>query len=94
MKLEIGIPDYQFKAIGAIKKIEIKGFRDRHIEVIQVTMAAISDLHDRLPNVRAIPAFFGYDDLNHVLWFHPLPNSEFEIIIKDERKPVVKKEAA
>ena len=88
-----GEPAYKFEAVGEIKRIEIKGFRDRHLEVLPVSMAAMSEMIERLPNIKAIPAYYGYDDLNHVLWFHPLPKAEFEFSVKDERKPT-KKEAA
>jgi hypothetical protein len=86
MKFERGKPDYPFKAVGEIKRIEIKGFRDKHIEVLPVSMADMTDMLDRLSTIQGVPTYYGYDDLNHVLWFHPLPKAEFEFVVKDERK--------
>jgi hypothetical protein len=86
MKFEIGRPDYPFKANGKIKEVWIKGQRGRDIQVIKLTMAEISSLHDRLERMRAMPAYYAYDDFNECLWFHPNPNGAYEFYCKVEQK--------
>ncbi len=83
MKFKLGEPKYPFE--GKIRSIWIPGQRGKDIEVLQVTMEEMSKLHDRLPHMRAMPAYYAHDDFNNVIWFHPNPHGEYEFIVKAER---------
>ena len=80
MKLEIGIPDYPYD--HAIKDAVLRGrLPNKPVPLLQVSMIEMEAMHERLPNVRATPAYIAYDVLLKRVWLHPLPSGEFHLDI-------------
>lgn len=80
MKLEIGIPDYPYQ--HPILCASLRGRKaDKPVPLYVVTMAEMEALHERLPNMRATPAYAAYDADKKRVWLHPLPSGEFHLDI-------------
>lgn len=86
MKLEIGIPDYPFER--EIMSATLRGrLPHKPVPLYLTTIAEMESLHERLPNVRATPAYIAFDPVKKRVWLHPLPSGEFHLDIVPDESP-------
>lgn len=82
MKLEIGVPSYDFK--NGVKSAQIRGQRSgKNIPLVLIPMEAMDARHARLPWVRGIPAYVAHDAKKMRLWLHPLPDSPYTLDVEE-----------
>lgn len=89
MKLQIGIPDYDFRSLGRIAGAKILGRKaGRDLPLILVSAEDMAARHEKLPNVRGFPVYVAFDIKRQRIILHPAPDGEYELEVdRGEVKP-------
>ena len=85
MRLEIGVPDYDFKGKGEPVSAKIVGIRGKGIPIQVIPHHEMIVVKKQHPHVRGIPTKVSFEYKLERLWFHPTPQGNLEVEVVSEQ---------